>query len=231
VKKIVTILTTLMIIFIGTVASYGETGEANVELSLTPSVEVEADAKTVTLTLSLGSFTGIEEGCVMGYEGVLSYDTNVIESVKVEGANGWVADASPTTMVITGDTSAAMPNTEITRIVCTLKDGVEPGSSTSVSISNILLTNHTYDFEFNKTATIQVKEVAEPTPTPTPDEQGTQDGQPEQQKPSNGGEKKDGTVAKTPIPQTGVKTVAIGIVAIVAIGIFSFIKVKTIKLK
>jgi len=220
----------MMLILMGTVVSYGaEEAEASVELSLTPSVEVEADAKTVTLSLSLGSFVGIEEGCVMGYEGVLSYDADVIESVKVEGTNGWVADASPTTMVITGDTSSAKPNTEITKIVCTLKEGVAPGTSTSVAISNILLTNHTYDFEFNKTATIQVKEVA--SPTPTPDQAPTPDEQKEEQKPSSRGEKRDETVAQTPIPQTGVKSVAVVMVAILAIGIFSFIRIKTIKLQ
>lgn len=231
-KKFVISVMMVFFVFVGTVASNAVTEAPSVELALTPSVEVETGTKTVTLTLSLGDFVGIEEDCVMGYEGVLSYDTDVIESVNVQGANGWVASASPSTMVITGDTSSAKANTEITKIVCTLKEGLEPGTRIELRISNILLTDNTHDFSYDKTATITVKQAETQDPEP---EQPTTPEQPDttpDEKEDAGEKKGDQTVAKTPIPQTGIKNIAfVSIIVIVAIGVYSFIRIKTIKLK
>ena len=162
-KKIISIIF-MIIILVVTTTNVNATDEQakNIELNVSGQTTIESDVKTVDLTVSLGNFTGISENIVLGYQTTLEYDTNMFESVAVEGLNGWTATYSPDTNILIGDTQNARANTNITKITLTLKDGVEAGTSGTINLRNIELTDETNDFTYNRTITVRIEEESNP---------------------------------------------------------------------
>ena len=177
-KKIISIIFIIMILIAGTVNVKATDEQAkNIELNVRGQTTITEDVKTVELVVSLGSFTGISENIVLGYQTTLEYDTNMFESVAVEGLNGWAATYSPDTNILIGDTQSASANTNIARITLTLKDGVQPGTSGTINLRNIELTDGTNDFTYNKSITVKVEEekTEEPNTNNTGDTNTIQD--------------------------------------------------------
>ena len=225
----------------------GET-TANIEMNLTPTVEVSEDAKTVVLTLSLGSFQGVAENTQLAYQGTLAYDANIFEKVEVVGLNGWIIGYSDETKIIQGDTGSAKSNNDITTITLTIKDGISTGTKTDITISNLTIsdgTDATDHINYTKTSAITIgtaqgEQGEEQTPPPADTENPNKDEEQidSSQKPGVGttpatsSTDGDGTTAKTKIPDAGIQNIIkIAIIAIIAVGLFSFIRYKTIKLK
>lgn len=147
------------------------TDNKNIVLDLTGNTAVETNQKTVELILSLGEFTGIEEGIVLGFEGKLQYDKNMFTLVTIEGLNQWTVEYAETTSNFIGDTIEAKSNTDIAKITLTLKDNLKAGTTGKVTLNNILLTDEINDFTFNKEATITVFEKEQTPEIQTPEEQ------------------------------------------------------------
>lgn len=162
-KKIISVIFIIMILIAGTVNVKATDEQAkNIELNVSGQTTITEDVKTVELVVSLGSFTGISENIVLGYQTTLEYDTNMFESVAVEGLNGWTATYSPDTNILICDTQNASANTNITKITLTLKDGVEAGTSGTINLRNIELTDETNDFTYNRTITVRIEEESNP---------------------------------------------------------------------
>ena len=162
-KKIISMIFIIIILIAGTVNVKATDEQAkNIELNVRGQTTITEDVKTVELVVSLGSFTGISENIVLGYQTTLEYDTNMFESVEVEGLNGWAATYSPDTNILIGDTQSASANTNIARITLTLKDGVQPGTSGTINLRNIELTDGTNDFTYNRTITVRIEEESNP---------------------------------------------------------------------
>lgn len=158
-KKIISVIFIIMILIAGTVNVKATDEQAkNIELNVSGQTTITEDVKTVELVVSLGSFTGISENIVLGYQTTLEYDTNMFESVAVEGLNGWTATYSPDTNILISDTQNASANTNIAKITLTLKDGVEAGTSGTINLRNIELTDETNDFTYNRTITVRIEE-------------------------------------------------------------------------
>lgn len=239
-KKVISILLVLFLIFTA-VASYAATTEdpttgsdteektANIEFNLTGDTTIEAGTQTITLTVSLGAFTGVEEGQPLGFEGKLVYDKGLFTSASVQGLNGWSASYDSSTDAFIGDVGAAKANTQIAQITLTVADGVTGGTTGKVELQNILLTDDTNDFTFNKELTVSVAQTSE--------EQNTIETLNEVENTASTNKTTnnnvtDNTTAKTSIPKTGVKGIAIITVLIVLIvAIASLVRYKTIKLK
>lgn len=232
-KKIISVIITTIVLLFGTICSYAaETPTtANIELELNGPKTVNDDQKTVELFLHLGAFTGVEENVTLGYQGILEYDKDMFSSVMIEGLNTWNAEYASTTKKIVGDVAHAKSNTDIVKITLTLKDGIESGTTGKVTISNILLSNGTNDFSFNKEITI-TKEAS----TPIEQEKEKED------IPNNEEDKKDSSVkeaqdtdkttASAKIPKAGITNILIIVAAlIILVGIISLIRYKNIKLK
>lgn len=230
-KKIISLIMITIVLLFGTVCSYAaETSTTtNIELNLNGSKTIEDGETTTELVLHLGAFTGIEENVTLGYEGILEYDKDMFSSVAVEGLNSWNAEYIATTKKMVGDVAHAKSNIDITKITLTLKDGVEPGTTGKVTISNILLSDGINDFTFNKEITITKG-------TNTLVEQEKED------IPNNAEDKKDTSVknaqdidkvtASAKIPKTGTTNKLIIMTILIAlVGIVSLIRYKNIKLK
>lgn len=237
-KKIIMImiLFTILISGISCCLAAEETNAKNVEINVKGETTIKEGTKTVELILSLGKFTGVEENVPFGYEGKLEYDKNMFESVTVEGLNKWTAEYSSSTNNIIGDTAKATANTDITKIVLTLKDGIEPGVTGKIKLNNFLLTDETNDFTFNKeiTITMEQKQTSNTEKKEPIEQKGevTNNTQKQSGKTTNVKGKTDTTTVNKNIPKTGSSNVVIGILmVIISIGIFSLIHYKKIKLK
>lgn len=162
-RKILTIIMIIvMITILGTINSLAA---GNIELNIQGETTAKDTEKTIELTLSLGSFTEIEEDIPLGYQGTLEYDENLFEGITVEGLNGWTVNYENSTKVFMGETDTAKANTQIAKITLTLKDGVTPGTSGTINFSNILLTDGTNDFTFNKEITVTIENEEEDNPS------------------------------------------------------------------
>ena len=74
------ILAIMMIIFMITIlGTINSLAAGNIELNVQGETTVKDTEKTIELTLSLGSFTEIEEGIPLGYQGTLEYDENLLK--------------------------------------------------------------------------------------------------------------------------------------------------------
>lgn len=235
-KKIISILTIITIILLGTINVYaeGETITPNIEINLKGQTTITEEAKTVELTLSLGEFTEIEENIVLGYETSLEYDTNMFESVKVEGLNGWTATYEESTKALIGElsTATAKANTDITKITLTLKDGIQAGDTGTVKISNLLLSDGENDFTFNKEVTITMEETKKPEGNNNNNSSNNDMEVGKNNTLSTNGTNTDKTTAVTKLPSAGMKNIFIIAIVIIGItGMISFIRYKNIKLK
>lgn len=163
-RKLTIALILIMILALGTINSFA--ADTKIEMDVQGQTTVNDTDKTIELILSLGSFTGIEEGKPLGYQGTLTYDENVFDGIDVEGLNGWTVNYESSTKTILGETDVANANTQIAKITLTIKDGVEPGTSGKIQFNNILITDGTNDSTFNKEITVTVQgEGEENNPT------------------------------------------------------------------
>lgn len=154
-KSLIIFLITIIIITLGNVCSLAV--EPNIEMNIQGNTTVTEEEKTIEITMSLGSFTGIEEGNPLGYQGKIQYDENIISSISVEGLNGWKASYEESTKTLLGETDVANANTQIAKITLTLKEDLQPNTTGNIQFEEILLTDGTNDFTFNKTLTITVE--------------------------------------------------------------------------
>ncbi len=198
---------------------------------------IESTDKTIEVTISLGNISGLVEtgnNIVLAYEGTLEYDTNMFESVTVQGQNDWTAIYEPTTKKIIGDTTTAKANTTIAKLTFTLKDNIASGTTGTIKINNVVLTDETNEFTFNKTITVTANEKQEENNNTLDDN--TVTGKDENNiidKVSNkNNNTSDPSQAKGSIPKAGIKNIVILTALIIVItGAFSLIRYKMIKLK
>ena len=164
-KKIISIIFIIMILIAGTVNVKATDDQAkNIELNVSGQTTIGVDERTVEIIISLGNFTGVSENIVLGYQAILEYDENMFESIEVEGLNSWTTTYEASTKILIGElaTATAKQNTNITRITLTLKDGVQPGTSGTINLRNIELTDGTNDFTYNRTITVRIEEESNP---------------------------------------------------------------------
>lgn len=259
-KKIISIIVIIAIVFLGVMNSYvttAETQNANIVLNLKGATTIKEGTKTVELILSLGDFTGIEGDFVAGYEAKLKYDTNMFESIKVEELNGWTVSYEPSTGNLIGDISKIVPNTDITKITLTLKDGVQPETKGKVSLNNLVLSveainkDESYDFTFTKEVNITIEKQASEDTTQKENEEANKEVDKETNKTTNENTSEntnentnrintnsqninniDSTLASKKIPAAGIKNVCIiGIIILLIVGTIGLIKYRMIKLK
>ncbi len=237
IKKIIMIMM-LFTILMGGIQSCLATDTKNVELNIKGETTIKEDAKTVELILSLGEFIGVEENVPFGYEGKLEYDKDMFASVTVEGLNKWNAEYSSSSYNLIGDITKAVSNTDIAKITLTLKEGVKPGTTGKIKLSNFLLTDENNDFTFNKeiTITMEQKQIPDTEKTdsekPKPKEETTNNQQIQSEKTANIRGKTDTTIVNKNIPKTGISNlVIIMLIVVIVIGIFSLLHYKKIKLK
>ena len=240
-KRILTIM--LIVIIMITLGTINSLAAGNIELNITGETTINSGTNIIELTISLGNFTDIEEGEPLGYEGTITYDEDMFESIEVEGLNGWTANYEDSTHTLVGETDTSVANIEIAKVTLTLKDGVEPGTSGKVNFNNILLTDGDNDFTFNKEITVTVENTEE---QPTPENPGSGSGSQNvpSEEPTNensntnntntttiqGGNTDKTTASASRLPSAGVKNVLIIalVVAIIAMIVFK-IKSRDIK--
>lgn len=149
--------------------SYAEE-KANATVNITANTQkIEDKQSTIELMISLGALENLSltnGKIVLGYEATLNYDSNIVESATIEGLNGWTAVYEASTKKIVGDTVDAKANTNTAKIVLKLKENIPDGTSGKISIKNLLLTDGTNDFSFNKDITIE-KKIIETTDNQT----------------------------------------------------------------
>lgn len=130
----------------------------NVELKITANKQtIQSTDKTIEVTISLGNIQGLVttgSNVVVACEGTLEYDTNMFKSVTTEGQNEWTITYEPTTKNIILETSNAKANTTIAKLTFILNDNILAGSSGNIKFNNLVLTDETNDFTFNKEFTI-----------------------------------------------------------------------------
>lgn len=230
-KGIVTIVVAIILILItGTVPSLA-VSNTNIEMNIQGQTTVNSTDDTVELTISLGNFTGIEEGQPLGYQGTITYDENVFEGITVEGLNGWTVNYENSTKVFMGEIDLASANTEIAKITLTLKDGLTLPTTGKIQFNNILLTDGTNDYTFNKEVTITVEENTEVNDEENViEEETTNTTNVNNTNTSIQANKVDTTVSKQTLPAAGIKNIMIiSIVAIIVLAIIFKIKSRKIK--
>lgn len=228
-KRVVTIVLVIILMFIiGTVHSLA-TSNVNIEMNVEGQTTINTTNNTVELILSLGDFTGIEEKQPLGYQGMITYNDNIIEGITVEGLNGWTANYEESTKVLMGEIDSSTANTQIAKIILTLKEGLTAETTGTVEFKDILLTDGTNDFSFNKEIVITIKEEENNEKNEVNDN--TING--ETTNTSNTSIKAnntDTTVAKKVLPSAGTKNIIIiGIVGIILLAVIFKIKARKIK--
>ena len=215
-----------------------EPEQTSIEFNLTNKVTITEGEKAVKLKISLGKFTGIKEDVIMGYQAKISYDDTIFESVKVKGLNGWTVTYSENTKKLVADPKIGVENTEIAEIEITLKEGIKAGS-TIVKLTDILLTDDTNDFTYNKEATITIEEKKEPiVPEPNDGNNNNQnDGQEQKEDITNKEETQtpatepDPTVSKEKLPSAGIGNIIIIAMVLTVTATIFIIKYKSIETK
>lgn len=160
--KVYIILVIVIVTFmsIASTKSYAE-GKANAEVNITANTQkIEDKQSTIELMISLGELENLSSTngkMILGYQATLNYDSNMVESATIEGLNGWNVIYEASTKKIVGDTGDAKANTNTAKIVLKLKENIPDGTSGKISIKNLLLTDGTNDFSFNKDITIEKK--------------------------------------------------------------------------
>ena len=138
-------------------------GTASAEVTLTTPTKLEQNTKTFTSVIYIGNIQNLgnnDYDKVVAYSATLGYDANIIESVKVEGKNGW--SASYTNGAIVANTDNISPNQEMIEITFTLKDKIT-ANQINISLTNARISNSgtlTQDLS-NITKTISIETQAE----------------------------------------------------------------------
>lgn len=234
-------------------------GTASAEVTLTTPTKLEQNTKTFTSVIYIGNIQNLgnnDYDKVVAYSATLGYDANIIESVKVEGKNGW--SASYTNGAIVANTDNISPNQEMIEITFTLKDKITANqiniSLTNARISNSGtlaqdLSNITKTIEIqkeipndeNKNETTNDKanettknEVANNESTNTNSKNNNTKNETKTTNSLNAISTNATSSAKkvTSLPKAGIEnTIIIAVIILAIIGIYSGIRTKTIKTK
>lgn len=116
-------------------------GTASAEVTLTTPTKLEQNTKTFTSVIYIGNIQNLGDNDydkVVAYSATLGFDANIIESVKVEGKNGW--SASYTNGAIVANTDKISPNQEMIEITFTLKDKIT-ANQINISLTNARISN------------------------------------------------------------------------------------------
>ena len=240
-KKRIILSTIIIIILLIANISLAADSKPTAELKITSNKEnIASTDKTIEVTITLGNVSNLVttgSNTVLAYEGTLEYDTNIFENVTVKGQNDWSATYEPTTKKILGDTTAAKANTAIAKLTFTLKDNITAGTTGTIKLKNIVLTDETNDFSFNKTITItskaeETKQDDNAIDENTIPDNNTIDGNSIDKVKSKDNNVTDSSQAKGSLPKAGIKNIVVLAVLIIIItGAFSLIRYKMIKLK
>lgn len=229
--------------------------EADVEVNIEGTSEIEEGFEEVVMSLKLGKFTGVEEGKVMAIEATLDYSSEIFSSVKVVEQNGWDITYAENTKKIVGTVDEGKANTTIAQLIFTVNKDVKANTTGQITLRNFNITD---DINLDKTVDAISKNITtvERTPVTSPspnnkNESGSGSGNSE--KPSGGASgtgntkslsdyassatktvtpKEGTTTASSVLPKAGLKNmIIISIIIVAMIGIGSYIRSKTIKLK
>lgn len=234
------ILTIAFVIIIMLIIGTTYTLAADIEMNVQGQTTINSTDDTVELILSLGNFTEVEEGQPLGYQGTITYDENVFEGITVEGLNRWTASYEDNTKVFMGEIDSATANTQIAKITLTLKEGLSSATTGTIQFNNILLTDGTNDFTFNREVIITVEEEnsennEENTEENTENTEDTINQENTNTIVNNNttsiqANNTDTTVSNQILPSAGVKNVIIiSIIAIIVLAIIFKIKSRKIK--
>ena len=116
-------------------------GTASAEVTLTTPTKLEQNTKTFTSVIYIGNIQNLGDNDydkVVAYSATLGFDANIIESVKVEGKNGW--SASYTNGAIVANTDNISPNQDMLEITFTLKDKIT-ANQINISLTNARISN------------------------------------------------------------------------------------------
>ena len=230
------ILTIAFVIIIMLIIGTTYTLAADIEMNVQGQTTINSTDDTVELILSLGNFTEVEEGQPLGYQGTITYDENVFEGITVEGLNRWTASYEDNTKVFMGEIDSATANTQIAKITLTLKEGLTSATTGTIQFNNILLTDGTNDFTFNREVIITVEEEnSENNEENTENTEDTINQENTNTIVNNNttsiqANNTDTTVSNQILPSAGVKNVIIiSIIAIIVLAIIFKIKSRKIK--
>lgn len=186
-KKLLTIILIIALVLVAAVIFHPVNAEGNWEVSATTSNEtITTDTKQVVIQLKLDKYSG--DG-TLGYQGNLSYDSNIFQSVSINSQNDWDdVEYEPSTGDFISTTKNAKEGTVIAEIVLTLKDGLT-SQTTTVSLSDVMFSDGEVETNLNKTFTYtlqyNVQEDTNPdTDAPNNDEQDQTTDTPEEQTPN-----------------------------------------------
>lgn len=236
-KILISFIIIFIVMGIGSVSLATEEAEAKIEINLTNRVETINNRKTVILKLALGKFTQIADNATLGYEAILEYDAKIFETVEVTGLNGWTVNYAESTKRIVTDPKIGAPNTDITEIKLTAKEGVETGIPTAIKLYNILLSDGTNDFNYSREITVVFEEEQKNEESNTDNENRTNIenkdtiAKEENDKTSTSSNKMDTTISNTPLPKAGISRTIVIMIAIIIIAIICIIKYKSIQIK
>ena len=207
--KKITIVFIIAMFLLGNFYCYADNKNTNIGIELKGVTNISKTEKIYTLTVCLGNFTEeIEKHSVMGYEAILDYDAKIFEKVSIKGLNGWSSNYNNNTKVLIGDTEEAKANTEITQIIFTLKEDIQP-TITEIALKDMLLTDDQNDFEYNKKIAITITETEEKETKTEKADQNDQENSKQTNQPDN-------SIAKKELPKAGIEI-------IILIGILIFI--------
>lgn len=243
-KKIITsilLITILLLTVITVKAADEETGQATAQMTLTVPATLPADTRTFSASLNLGSITNLDEGKVVGYTATLTYDTTLVESVTVEGKNGWSTTYANGGIVANVDN--VVENKEIATITFTLKQNIEAGKTLNIALNNIKISN-----DGNLNQTLKLEKTVTFTTVQQPEENQIKNevaGEEENKVGNNiikdlnsitntskANETNKNTLKVTALPKAGQRDFfIIAIFITIIVGIACIIRAKTIKLK
>ncbi len=155
-KKMILILAIFVLLFcFNAVQATSETVEVNF---IVPEI-LNEDVKTFETSIFVGNIEGLDETQKeVEISGNLVYDKNIIESVKIEGLNGW--NISYLDGKIAGNIDNIIPNKEIAKITVNLKKGIKEKQIIEIKLNNFLVTNYeNLEQTFNFTKQINTKVV------------------------------------------------------------------------
>ncbi len=139
---ILIVMTFLVVIFLGTIQVQAETtNDANVEITLEGPTDITQGTRMLSLTLRLGNVVGVEEGNVMAFDTTLEYSSALFTSVSVIEQNGWDVTYEDSTKKLVGIIDKGVTNTDIAQIVFTLKDEITPGAEGTIKLNNFTISD------------------------------------------------------------------------------------------
>ena len=229
-------------------------GTASAEVTLTTPTKLEQNTKTFTSVIYIGNIQNLGDNDydkVVAYSATLGFDANIIESVKVEGKNGW--SASYTNGAIVANTDNISSNQEMMQLTFTLKDNIS-ANQINISLTNARISNSgtlTQDLS-NITKTIAIEtQTEEPNDDNKNETANNQVNETTNNEVTNTASKNNSTTNNstkttnslnaistnttasarkvTSLPKAGLEnTIIIAVIILAIIGIFSAIRTKSI---